>query len=112
MGWRFRRTLTVGGFRWTVSKRGLGASWGLGGIIRFGVSPDARRYVSLRVPGTGLSWLKYYSRPKKPLVTSSGQGQPSLPSAPQTPSPAAQNPNQSGSNQPWWNQPWWRQKRP
>jgi Protein of unknown function (DUF4236) len=59
MGFRFRRTLGVGGFRWTVSRRGVGTSWGLGGIVRFGVSPDGRRYVSVRVPGTGLSWIKY-----------------------------------------------------
>ena len=57
MGWRFRRTLSMGGFRWTYFERGIGGSWGLGGILRFGVSPDGRRYVSIRIPGTGISWL-------------------------------------------------------
>src|SRR6266849_5789726 len=108
VGWRFRRTLSMGGFRWTVSKRGLGGSWGLGGIFRFGVAPDGRRYVSIRIPGTGLSWVKYYGRVITSPVVASGAATsaPPVSSPSQTASP--QNPAQPAHT----TQPWWKQKGP
>lgn len=113
MGWRFRRTLSMGGFRWTLSKSGVGGSWGLAGILRFGLSPDGRRYVSVRVPGTGVSWVKYYGRTIGSPSVGSGHGSPA-PSMPQPSKQAgSQNPNRPGTtSQPWWNQPWWKQKGP
>lgn len=106
MGWRFRRTLSMGGFRWTISKQGLGGSWGLGGILRFGVSPDGRRYISIRIPGTGISWMKYYGRVIPSPVASSGAATStsSAPSSSQTTNP--QNPAQPVTTP----QPWWKQK--
>src|SRR5579863_3917619 len=108
MGWRFRRTLSIGGFRGTISKRGLGGSWGLGGILRLGVSPDGRRYVSVRIPGTGFSWVKYYGRMNTAPVVTGGAAQPASPvsSRSQTASP------QSPTNPVPTNQPWWKQKNP
>lgn len=102
MGWRFRRTLSMGGFRWTISKGGLGGSWGLGGILRFGLSPDGRRYVSIRIPGTGISWVKYYGR----VIPSTGVSTASPISSPQSASP--QNPTPPVPT----TQPWWKQKGP
>jgi hypothetical protein len=105
MGWRFRRTLSMGGSRWTISKSGVGGSWGLGGIFRFGLSPDGRRYVSIRIPGTGVSWVKYYGRAVGSSGSSKGTITP-LPasSPPQTASP--QNPTQQAQS----SQSWWKQK--
>jgi hypothetical protein len=113
MGWRFRRTLSMGGFRWTASKSGVGGSWGLGGIFRFGVSPDGRHFMSVRVPGTGVSWVKYYTRRiARPIA-----GGPSAPAVPSV-STSSQHTTSQGANQPtpvsqpWWSQPWWKQKGP
>src|SRR5262249_32801531 len=52
MGWRFRKGFGRGPLRATLSERGVGASVGLG-RLRFGISPDGRRYMSLAIPGTG-----------------------------------------------------------
>ena len=63
MGWRlrFRRVLRSGPFRWTLSKGGIGWSWGFPGF-RYGVSANGQRYVSVGVPGTGLYWIRYLGR--------------------------------------------------
>jgi len=39
MAWRFRKSKNIGPFRATVSKKGVGKSFGFLGF-RFGVSPD------------------------------------------------------------------------
>jgi hypothetical protein len=101
MGWRFRRTLSLGGFRWTASKSGVGASWGLGGILRFGVSPAGQRYVSMRIPGTGVSWVKYYGGR---IVSGGSQGTPAPSSPSSLPQPPSQPPNPTPASQPWWKQ--------
>jgi hypothetical protein len=59
MAWRFRRSKTIGPFRTTVSKKGVGGSVGFLGF-RVGVSPDGRKYWSFGMPGTGLYYIKYY----------------------------------------------------
>lgn len=101
MGWRFRRTATLGGFRWTMSKQGVGASWGLAGVLRFGLSPDGRRYVSVRIPGTGVSWIKYYGTLSQSSPSTLPSNPPQLPSPSQKPAPSAPP-----------TQPWWKQKKP
>ena len=111
MGWRFRRTLNVGGFRSTISKQGLGGSWGLGGVLRFGVSPDGRRYISVRIPRTGVSWVKYYGRGSV-SAGASAQGANQQPVVSPPPGQASQNQIPPASTQPWWKQPWWKQKGP
>lgn len=63
MGWRFRKTLSVKPFRFTLSTRGLGVSSGVGiRGFRVGVSSSGDYYVSLGIPGTGLYWVKYFRR--------------------------------------------------
>jgi len=101
MGWRFRRIFSLGGLRWTLSPRGVGSSWGLFGIFRFGVAPDGRRHVTVRVPGTGLSWVKYYKQ-----SGSMSSGPSSAQTLPQPSTPTQQTPSQSNPK----SQPWWKQK--
>ena len=59
MAWRFRKSKNLGPFRATVSKKGVGTSFGLFGF-RFGVSPDGRKYWSFGIPGTGFYYIKYF----------------------------------------------------
>lgn len=59
MAWRWRKTKSYGPIRTTVSKKGLGTSFGFLGF-RFGVSPNGKRYWSFGIPGTGLYYIKYY----------------------------------------------------
>jgi hypothetical protein len=92
MGWRFRKTFGRGPFRWTLSKRGIGYSWGIPGF-RYGVGADGRRHMTFSIPGTGISWVKYLGR--NALISA-----PPMP--PQLPPPPP-NPSQSASV-PWWKQ--------
>ena len=50
MGWRFRKTFGFGGIRWTATKKGLGYGLAFPSFrwLRFGVSPEGRRYIILR----------------------------------------------------------------
>ena len=43
MAWRFRKIKNFGPFKTTVSKKGVGTSFGFLGFL-FGVSPDGRKY--------------------------------------------------------------------
>lgn len=96
MSWRFRKVLGRGPFRWTLSKRGIGWSFGIPGL-RYGVSPNGSRYVSFGLPGTGLYWIKYLDQRNQPVP-----GQPRKPVAPIL--PAAPPPQKQAP------EPWWRQK--
>lgn len=58
MSWIFRKVFRLGPFRTTLSKGGVGVSWGIPGF-RFGVSPSGRKYFSIGIPGTGLYFIKY-----------------------------------------------------
>jgi hypothetical protein len=58
MSWIFRKVFRSGPFRTTVSKGGVGMSWGIPGF-RFGISPIGRKYFSIGIPGTGLYFIKY-----------------------------------------------------
>ncbi len=59
MAWRWRKTKSYGPIRTTVSKKGLGTSFGFLGF-RFGVSPNGKRFWSFGIPGTGLYYIKHY----------------------------------------------------
>ena len=63
MAWRFRKSVSRGPFRWTASKSGLGMSWGIPGL-RIGKSASGKFYVSLSIPGTGLSYMYYFGSKK------------------------------------------------
>ncbi|WP_072282993.1 DUF4236 domain-containing protein [Syntrophotalea acetylenivorans] len=59
MAWRwYRRIRLFGGLNANLSGRGVGWSWGALGL-RFGVSPNGRRWASFGLPGTGLRYFKY-----------------------------------------------------
>jgi hypothetical protein len=59
MAWRWRKTKNFGPLRTTVSKKGLGTSFGFLGF-RFGVSPTGKKFWSFGIPGTGFYYIKYY----------------------------------------------------
>jgi hypothetical protein len=61
MSWRFRKTKSIGSFRATVSKKGVGTSIGIPGL-RVGVSPGGKKYFSVGIPGTGLYYIKYFNK--------------------------------------------------
>jgi hypothetical protein len=58
MSWRIRRTLSVGPLKTSISKKGLGHSFGFFGL-RFGVTAEGRRYWSFGIKGTGFYYIKY-----------------------------------------------------
>ncbi|MEI8291171.1 MAG: DUF4236 domain-containing protein [Verrucomicrobiota bacterium] len=109
MGWRFRKTFGRGPIRWTLSKRGIGWSWGIPGL-RYGVSPSGQRYFSFGIPGTGLYYIKYFPmqpQSSQPAIPSANQNKPVFPKyIPPPTTPAPPSASQPQTNQ----QPWWRQK--
>jgi hypothetical protein len=111
MGWRFRKTFSRGPFRTTVSKRGIGWSWGIPGL-RYGVSPSGRRYISASIPGTGFSWIKYLDGAGPgPLPGGTATGLPPAPSPAALPPPAVPPAaNVPPAVPPAAPVPWWKQK--
>ena len=57
MGFRFRRSVRFGPLRVNIGKRGVGTSIGVPGA-RITNSSTGRKYLTLGIPGTGLSWTK------------------------------------------------------
>ena len=57
MGWRYRKRVRLGPLNINLSRRGVGTSWGVPGF-RVTHSANGRRYLTLSLPGTGLSWQK------------------------------------------------------
>ncbi len=57
MGFRFRRGIGLGPFRVNLSRRGAGVSIGVPGA-RVTSSATGQKYVTLGIPGTGISWTK------------------------------------------------------
>ncbi len=96
MSWVFRKIFRFGPFRTTLSKSGMGVSWGIPGF-RFGVSPSGRKYVSFGLPGTGIYFIKYLS----PTVSQNH--------APDTFNTANNN-SKSSSRATKSGEPWWKQK--
>lgn len=92
MSWIFRKIFRFGPFRTTLSKGGVGMSWGIPGF-RIGVSPTGRKYLSIGIPGTGLYFLKYLSSEQK------------LPNEQQKTIQKTRT-TQNNMNQ----EPWWKQK--
>lgn len=58
MSWVFRRIFQFGPIRGTVSKKGVGMSWGIRGF-RIGISASGKKCVTIGIPGTGLYFTKY-----------------------------------------------------
>lgn len=57
MGFRYRKSLNLGPFRVNLSKSGVGYSVG-GSGFRTGVRSNGRKYTSVSLPGTGMSYVK------------------------------------------------------
>jgi hypothetical protein len=53
----FQKRLSVGPLRFNFSRRGVGTSVGISGL-RIGQSATGRRYLTLGLPGSGLSYTK------------------------------------------------------
>ncbi|GIV33654.1 MAG: hypothetical protein KatS3mg031_1189 [Chitinophagales bacterium] len=64
MGWTFKKWFQAGPVRTSVTQNGMGASVGILGF-RIGVSPGGKRFVSFRIPGTGIYYMKYFGTEKK-----------------------------------------------
>jgi hypothetical protein len=64
MGWRFRKSVRKGPFRFNFSKRGMGTSVGTR-EVRVTQSPTGERRLTFTIPGTGLSWQKVFSRGRR-----------------------------------------------
>jgi hypothetical protein len=89
MSWTFRKIFRLGPMRMTLSKGGVGMSWGIPGF-RFGVSANGRKYITIGIPRTGLYFTKYLSNQVK------------LP--PQTINQKQQPITKNQDNEPWWKQ--------
>ncbi|MBK9317800.1 MAG: DUF4236 domain-containing protein [Bacteroidetes bacterium] len=57
MGLNFRKIFGFGGFRTSLSKGGVGVSWGIPGF-RFGVNSQGRKYFTIGFPGLGIYFTK------------------------------------------------------
>lgn len=56
MGFRFRKSFNMGGFRINISKSGIGYSYGVKGV-RFTKTAKGTSRTTLSIPGTGLSYV-------------------------------------------------------
>jgi len=65
MGWTFRKSLSFGPFRINLSKSGAGYSFG-GGGFRTGVRANGRRYSSVNIAGTGITYRTSHGKQTKP----------------------------------------------
>jgi hypothetical protein len=107
MGWSYRKTFKFGPLRINVSRHGIGTSLGIRGF-RITHSSTGKRYVTLTMPGTGLSWRKTFRRGrpsgKLPIQPSPISGAPS-PVPTNAPPPTGQSsaPSLPGGT-PWWKQ--------
>ena len=61
MGWSYRKSVNLGPFRVNLSKEGLGYSVGVKDF-RVGVNSRGRRYESVTIPRTGLSYRSSKAR--------------------------------------------------
>ena len=62
MGFRFQRRIRIApGVRLNLSKSGIGGSVGRTGL-RLGVDAKRRKYFSVGLPGTGLSYRELFGR--------------------------------------------------
>lgn len=60
MGLNFRKIFRFGGFRTSLSKGGVGISWGIPGF-RFGINSQGRKYFTIGFYGLGIYFTKTLS---------------------------------------------------
>jgi len=81
MGLRFQRRIKVlPGVRINLSKSGVGFSVG-GRGAHIGITARGQRYISIGVPGTGLSWREYQPKPAAPRCDLCAPGHVHIPPA-------------------------------
>ena len=113
---RYRKRLKAGPIRINLSRSGIGTSWGVRGF-RITQTSTGRRYLTLSLPGTGLSWQRPLGRSGRNIRLA--QVTTTLPLAPpvQLPPPPPASPGPSGASGlptnsvgglPWWKQPGFR----
>lgn len=62
MGWRFRKSINLGGgFRINFSKSGIGYSWGFPGYRKTKMA-NGRIRKTYSIPGTGISYVESYKK--------------------------------------------------
>lgn len=64
MPWRFRRRFSIGPFHFNLCRRGIGSSLGRRGI-RMGFTNRGNFYISVGIPGTGISFYKEFGDDKR-----------------------------------------------
>lgn len=106
MSWTFRKIFRFGPLRTTLSKGGVGMSWGIPGL-RVGVSANGRKYITLGIPGTGIYFTKYFNQQQQ-----SQSNQPTQQQQQTTQPQTIQQPFQSNNSQTITQKeiPWWKQK--
>ncbi|MBW8482374.1 DUF4236 domain-containing protein [Actinomadura sp. PM05-2] len=57
MGWSYRKSFKMGPVKINLSRHGVGHSVG-GRAGRVTTSADGRKTMTLRIPGTGISWRR------------------------------------------------------
>jgi hypothetical protein len=68
MGWRFQRRIRIApGVTANLSKSGVGSSLGRNGS-RIGVNAKHKKYFSIELPGTGLSYRTILGRPVRAAI--------------------------------------------
>lgn len=66
MGFRFQRRIRIApGVRLNLSKSGIGGSLGRTGL-RLGIDAKRKKYFSVGLPGTGLSYRTFFGQPIAP----------------------------------------------
>jgi hypothetical protein len=107
MSWIFRKIFRFGPFRTTLSKGGVGMSWGIPGF-RVGVSANGRKYLTLGIPGTGIYFTKYFNQQQQSQYNQPTQQQQQQQQPQQTiQQPFQQNNSQTVNKK---EEPWWKQK--
>jgi hypothetical protein len=115
MGWSYRKRLKFGPIRINLSRSGVGMSWGIRGF-RITHSATGRRYMTLSLPGTGLSWQKTLGGSRRrtalrkstvpmPPPTAQATHPPPVPPVPPTqPATAGTSAPPLVNGMPWWKQ--------
>jgi hypothetical protein len=104
MSWILKKIFRVGPFKTTLSKGGVGMSWGMPGF-RVGVSANGRKYLTIGIPGTGIYFTKFFNRQHQSRSNDPHQQQHKQ--QPTIQQPFQQNNVQSVNQR---EIPWWKQK--
>jgi hypothetical protein len=92
MNWFFRKVFRTGPIRTTVSRSGIGVSWGIPGL-RVGVSSSGKKYFTIGIPGTGLYCTRFFPSLQQPSQQNNIKDQ-----------------NFSTFSETQTSEPWWKQK--